>query len=109
MKQRKLGKTPRPEWKDIPLLATEKPYHFQKDEKYCRVGYTVPRKKHSMGLAPLPEPPISYKTHKPSLPKPKSIFKTKQTKKPPYPGEHSTTDSSTAKTSGFFITQDDNW
>ena len=77
MKQRKLGKTPRPEWKDIPLLATEKPYHFQKDEKYCRVGYTIPRKKHSMGLAPLPEPPISYKTHKPSLPKPKSIFKTR--------------------------------
>ena len=60
-----------------------------------------------MGLAPLPEPPISYKAHKPALPKPKSIFKTKETKKPPYPGEHSKTDSSMAKTSGFFITQDD--
>ena len=105
MKQRKLGKTPRPEWKDVPPLSTEKPYHFLNNEKFCRVGYTVPRKKYSMGLAPLPQPPIKYKVNKPSMPKPKSIFKTKESKKPAYPGEASEKEDEGEEKGGFFLTQ----
>ena len=58
-----------------------------------------------MGLAPLPQPPIKYKVNKPSMPKPKSIFKTKESKKPAYPGEASKKEDEGEEKGGFFLTQ----